>query len=227
MTNDVRHRITAPRAMMLLLMSLCGLLAGCQSAYYGAWEKVGVHKREILVDRVEEARESQSEGREQFQSALEQFRTVVAFDGGELEERYRTLNAEYEASTASAERIRERIEAVDEVAGALFKEWKGELDDYDNPRLKAESERQLRATRTRYRQLLEAMESAESAIDPVLSTLGDHVLFLKHNLNARAIASLQGEVGRIDADVQRLVQRMQEAIDEADRFLAQLRQDGA
>ena len=35
------------------------LLSGCQSAYYGAMEKVGKHKRDIMVDRVSEAKDSQ------------------------------------------------------------------------------------------------------------------------------------------------------------------------
>ncbi|KPK35247.1 MAG: DNA repair protein, partial [Nitrospira bacterium SG8_35_1] len=49
------------------------LTGGCQKAYYSTMEKFGVHKRDIMVDRVEEARDSQQEAKEQFQSALEQF----------------------------------------------------------------------------------------------------------------------------------------------------------
>lgn len=41
--------------MKLLASAFVAMLAlsGCQSAYYAAWEKVGVEKRDILVDRVE------------------------------------------------------------------------------------------------------------------------------------------------------------------------------
>ena len=31
-------------------------LAGCSTMYYGAMEKVGVHKRDIMVNRVKAAR---------------------------------------------------------------------------------------------------------------------------------------------------------------------------
>lgn len=211
------------RTTAILVLSV--LLSACQSAYYGAWEKFGVHKRDILVDRVEDARESQEDGQKQFQSALEQFKSVVAFEGGALEERYQKLNAEYQASTEAAEEIRKRIEAVDDVARALFSEWREELDEYSNQRLKAESERHLRATEQRYSELYSAMQNAERAIEPVLTTLNDHVLYLKHNLNARAIAALKGEVQSIDADIQDLIERMQRSIKEADRFLTQLRED--
>ncbi len=38
---------------------------------------VGVHKRDILVDRVEGARDAQSEAQQEFKDALEQFASVV------------------------------------------------------------------------------------------------------------------------------------------------------
>jgi hypothetical protein len=212
--------------MILRLLSTLGLvlmLGGCQSAYYDAMEKVGVHKRDILVDRVEEAQKSQIEGQQQFQSALAQFKAVVAVDGGELEKRYRKLDAEYQASVKAAEAIRGRIDAVDTVAEALFKEWRSELKQYTNPALKAESERNLKVTQQRYRQLYAAMENAERTIEPVLNTLRDHVLYLKHNLNARAITAIRGEADIIDTNVQHLVNEMQRSISEADSFLAQLR----
>lgn len=213
---------------MKVLLARAGLatlmltLAACQSAYYSAMEKVGVHKRDILIDRVEAARESQQEGQEQFKTALEQFKSVVAFDGGELEDRYNALNDEYEASVAAADDIRDRIDAVESVAQALFDEWREELDQYSNARLKADSARRLRETENRYQQLIKTMRSAEHSIEPVLSTLHDHVLYLKHNLNARAIASLKGEVRSIDADVQRLIDNMQRSIREADTFIQRL-----
>jgi len=49
--------------------------------------------------------------------------------------------------------------------------------------------------------------------------LRDQVLFLKHNLNARAIASLQTELTRIQTDVSRLIRDMVIAMQEADSFI--------
>ena len=67
--------------------------------------------------------------------------------------------------------------------------------------------------------MLEAMRNAESKIGPVLSVFRDQVLYLKHNLNAKALASLQDESARIEMDVNRLVQDLSAAIAEADRFI--------
>jgi len=203
----------------LFVTALVVLLTGCQSAYYSAMEKAGVHKREILVDRVDAARGAQQEAQEQFVDALQQFRSVVQFDGGELETLYDQLQEEYDDSAAAAEDVRNRIDKVEDVAEALFEEWQAELDEYTNQRLRNQSARQLRDTRQRYGQLIRAMQRAEKRMDPVLNTLKDNVLYLKHNLNAQAIGALKGELGAIQHQVDLLIRDMKKAITESDRFI--------
>jgi hypothetical protein len=206
----------------LLVLSLILFVTGCESAYYDAMERLGIPKREILVDRISEAQQAQQEGQQQFVDALEQFRSVVNFDGGELQQVYDNLNAEFEASEDSAETIRNRIGAVESVAEALFDEWEDELDEYTNTSLRRDSEQQLRATRTRYARLIDAMHRAEATLDPVLDGLRDNVLYLKHNLNARAVTSLSGELDTINTDVEQLIMAMQAAIAESERFIAEM-----
>lgn len=210
--------------MKRLLVLLCSLvlLVGCSSAYYGAMEKIGIHKRDILVDRVEEARDSQMEAKQQFSSALEQFKSVLAFDGGELEKKYNELNDILEDSEEQAEEVRERVAAVENVAEALFEEWDEELEQYTSASLRNSSKKQLTETRSQYYKLISAMKKAEAKIDPVLNPLRDQVLFLKHNLNARAISSLQAELGSIETDVSRLIRDMELSIKEADQFILSL-----
>lgn len=211
---------------VLKFMSTVGLLlllGGCGGVYYSAMEKIGVHKRDILVDRVAEARDSQQETKEQFSSALEHFSSVINFKGGELEDKYNELRKELEKSEDQAEDVRERVAAVENVADALFDEWEAELDQYKNASLRQASEKQLKQTKAHYYKLIGAMKKAEAKIDPVLDPLRDQVLFLKHDLNARAIASLQGELGRIETDVSRLIRDMDAAMKEADSFIRTLK----
>ncbi|MGQ9427383.1 DUF2959 domain-containing protein [Gilvimarinus sp. F26214L] len=200
------------------------LLIGCQSAYYSTMERFGVHKRDILVDRVEDARDAQADGQEQFTSALDQFRAMVEFEGGELEERYDALNAEFEDSEAAAEEIHDRIDAIEEVSGALFDEWEDELAQYSDASLRRESRNQLNSTQRRYGELIAVMREAENRLDPVLDAMRDQVLYLKHNLNARAIQSLRGEVNVINRDVDQLLEAMRKSIAEADEFIEDMRQ---
>lgn len=207
-----------------LLVSLLAatLLAGCSSAYYGAMEQLGIEKRDLLVDRVEDARDAQDDASEQFTSALDQFRATVNFDGGDLEKTYDKLNREYERSVDEAEQVRERIDSVESVANDLFAEWEEELQSYSSAQLRSESQAMLRDTRGRYDQLMAAMRRAEATMDPVLASFQDQVLVLKHNLNARAIGALRGELASIERDTERLVREMQQSIAEADAFIASM-----
>ena len=206
---------------MMLVVPLA--MASCQSAYYGAMERLGVPKRDLLVSRISEAQDAQQDGQEQFRNALERFRSVVDFDGGDLQPVYNRLDSEFQRSERAAERIRTRIRAVETVAESLFDEWEDELSLYSNDDLRRDSQQQRRDTRQRYARLMEAMGRAESSMDPVLDNLRDNVLYLKHNLNARAVASIRGELEAINTDVDRLVAAMQAAIAESDRFIAEMR----
>ena len=199
------------------------LLAGCSSAYYKTMEGLGIEKRDILVDRVEEARDAQDSASEQFASALDQFRSVVSFDGGDLEDTYDRLNAEYESSMAEAEEVSERINSVESVAEDLFSEWEKELDQYSRADLRRESASLLNDTRKRYKQLMTTMRRAESSMEPVLEAFEDQVLFLKHNLNARAIGALRNELASIERDTATLIAQMQKAIAEANAFIESMK----
>ncbi len=207
---------------VLLASVVSTTLTGCQSAYYGALEKFGVEKRDILVDRVENAKDSQEDAQEEFASALEQFSALINFDGGELEDVYDDLNAQYEASQSAADNVSERINSVESVAEALFDEWQEELEQYTNAKYRRTSEQQLRQTKLRYGKLIRAMRNAEKTMQPVLDALHDNVLFLKHNLNASAIGALQGELGQIEQEVAVLIEEMKASIAVSDEFIAEM-----
>ncbi|WP_421904026.1 DUF2959 domain-containing protein [Maridesulfovibrio sp.] len=208
-----------------LIIALTLGLAGCQSAYYKTMESFGYHKRDILVSNVEKARESQEEASEQFKSALDKFSALTGFHGGDLQETYERLNDEYENSEAAALEVRKRIDAVEEVGNDLFDEWNAELDQYTSRKLRNESRVKLSKTKSKFKRLLSAMRKAEKKIDPVLNVFRDQVLYLKHNLNAQAIASLKSELNTLEADIGRLIKEMQRSIDEADAFIKELKKN--
>lgn len=220
-------RYSRPALPVLILCALAPLLllSGCSRAYYSTMEKFGVHKRDIMVDRVKEARDAQSAAKEEFRTALEQFTEVVQVRGGNLEAQYKKLNSAYNRSKDKAEQVHRRIDAVESVSEALFREWRAELQQYSSPALRQDSERKLESTRRQYEQLLTAMKRAESKIQPVLTVFHDQVLYLKHNLNAQAIASLQGEMISLERNVDQLIREMEESIREANLFISRLQQN--
>jgi hypothetical protein len=178
---------------------------------------------------VREARKSQQEAKEEFQSALDKFRSVIEVEGRPLEDKYNTLNKELERSESRANQVRERVAAVRDVSKDLFREWEKELKQYSNATLRAESQRELNETqrelnetRRRADTLIAAMTRAEQRIDPVLRPLRDRVLFLKHHLNAQAIGALDKELLSVRSNVDSLVADLERAIAEADAFAQQM-----
>jgi hypothetical protein len=198
-------------------------LSGCSSMYYGTMERLGVHKRDIMVDRVKAARDTQNEAKQQFLTAMEQFRGVVNFQGGDLEKEYNKLNATLQKSESKAAEVRDRIRAVEDVSDALFSEWRSEIKQYSSDRLRKSSQQKYDATKKKYTELIKAMKRAEGKLEPALVPLRDQVLFMKHNLNARAIAGLSNELISVQTNVDRLVRDMESAIAEADAFIASLK----
>lgn len=193
--------------------------SACTSAYYSTMEKFGVHKRDILVDRVEDARADQEEAKEQFQSTFEAFQALTSFQGGDLEDLYDRLSDEYEDSVDAASDVRNRITSIEKVSGDLFAEWESEIEEITDADLQSKSRGLMRDTKQRYDGLITKMTSAADAMDPVLETFKDNVLFLKHNLNAQAISSLKDTSVEIEGDVAALIARMQASIDEANDFI--------
>lgn len=201
------------------VLVLWSALTACSSLYYSGLERIGIPKREVMVHRVEKARDTQEETKEQFKTALERFSAVTHFKGGDLEATYNDLNDEYQASVDKANEVEKRIRDIEDVSEALFKEWENEISQYSSASLKRSSQQKLDTTRSHYRQLIHAMKDAEAKIEPILTVFKDQVMFLKHNLNAQAIASLKGELRSIQSDVAALISAMEKSIREANSFI--------
>ena len=214
-----------PWGRVVLAAAAALAFVSCSSTYYKALETFGVEKRDVLVSRVEAAKGAQENAQEQFRDALEQFQALVGYDGGDLEELYDRLSDEYDDSVSRADAVRDRIASVKKVGEDLFREWERELDEYSDANLRRKSQSQMNGTRRDYDQLVAKMEKAAGRMDPVLTTMKDHVLFLKHNLNARALGSLEETADTLQRDVNRLIKDMEAAISEADKFISSVSSD--
>lgn len=208
----------------IAVVSLAMPMSGCSSTMIAVKEKFGYAKREQLADKVAATRDDQQEAKQQFESALAEFIAVTGATDKDLEAKYGKLKKEYDRAEGKADDVRSRIKETDRVADALFKEWQTELNQYSDANLRATSERQLADTQSRYGQLIGAMKTAASKMDPVLGKFKDQVLFLKHNLNAQAVAALSNNVAGIQSDVSQLIREMETSIAEADAFISQMQQ---
>lgn len=211
----MRHRLFALSALLLLA-------SGCTTIYYAAMERLGWAKRDILMERVQSARDSQERARNEFRDALQEFRAVVQVDGGDLEEKYETVRDAYTDAAERAEDVRARVDAVENVGAALFREWSGEIAEMKDARLRTRSQQLYDDSRERFDRLLAAMRRAEASMTPVLETLRDQMLFLKHNLNAQAVSAMRGTLSGIETDVARLLRDLDQSIGLAEQFIREL-----
>ena len=159
----------------------------CTRIFYASMKKLGREKRDILVSRIVDAKKAETEASEQFKTALEAFQSVTQFSGGDIEKAYNKLNDEMKDAQGRANKVSDRIQSIDKVSKDLFKEWSGEIDQMSDGKLKNESRVLLRGSEQRQTELLRQMRVSEAKMKPVLQKLFDQVIFLKGNLNARAI----------------------------------------
>ena len=206
----------------LFLATLLALGSGCRSAVYSAYETFGVYKRDLLKKRVVAARNEEKEAGEQFKDALTRLRDLYGSSGSDLEKAYDKLKREYDQSVSKADSVRKRVRDMEVVADDLFKEWEKEIKEITSETMRASSRDQLRQTRNRYEEMHNSLKRAEESMAPVLTKFKDHVLFLKHNLNAQAIASLKGEATSIQDDIVKLIADMTKSIEQADSFIKQM-----
>lgn len=207
---------------IVCLIAPFAALPGCSSAGIAMRESLGIPKREQLVDRVEDARDAQDAAKKQFSSALEEFQSLVGAKPTELDSTYKRLKSQSDRASDRAKTVSSRISSVEAVSGSLFKEWQAELSQYKSADMKAKSESLLNTTKDQYNRLIGSMKAAEAKMQPVLDAFNERVLFLKHNLNAQAVASLRDEATRIEGDVSALVKELEAAINEANEFISKM-----
>jgi chromosome segregation ATPase len=206
----------------LALVAVTLLFFGCRSAVYSVYEKVGIYKRDILKKRVVAARDEEKKAGEQFKDALTKLRELYGNQNTPLEKTYDQLKSELDHAETRAEAVRKRVRDVETVAADLFREWEGEIKQISTESMRSGSRDQLRQTKQRYEEMHTSLKRAEESMAPVLTKFRDHVLYLKHNLNAQAIASLKGEATSIQNDIGRLIEDMNRSIERADEFVKQM-----
>ena len=205
-----------------LLLATLTMTVGCSTVKYNTLEKVGIHKRDILVSNVKDTRDAQEDAQEQFQDALERFGNIVTIENTDLKKAYNQLKDEYEDSKDAAEEVSDQIDDVEQVADDLFEEWAEENTAYSDAVLRRNSEAKLRDTKARYTEMLKSMKESEASMQPVLSSLYDNVLYLKHNLNAQAVGSLRTTFDELEGDIDILIERMNQSIARSNDFIAQM-----
>jgi hypothetical protein len=213
------------RALLFLVPAVCTL--SCQSLYFAAMDKLGREKRDILVTRILKVKKDQQQTQEQLKTTLEAFKEVTGFEGGQLEKTYNRLNNSFERCQNRAKDLHDHVDAVDDVAKRMFSEWKTEIKQMRNTTLRRQSETLLSNSQRQHSAYMQQMHATEDKIKPVLQAFSDQVIFLKHNLNARAISSLRKTSADLTVQANDLIREINESSTEADRYIKTLAQADA
>jgi len=115
------NRLALAVKPLLLLLVLVLLTTGCTATYIKAMKQFGYETRDLLVDQVKDTRVQQEATREEFTSALDQFKSTFNFDGGDLEKAYDQLQSGYDGCVVEADRLRGEI-----ASGLTFAENHGD-----------------------------------------------------------------------------------------------------
>lgn len=188
-------------------------------AKYEAYEMVGIEKRDLFKKEVSKVREEQEETGEAFKDALTKLKEIYDFDGGDLEKAHGQLNSSYEEAQEKSKGVTGRITQLNTVAQDLFSEWENEIQEMSSAELKLKSRSKLSETKQKYGVLHKQLKKSEAKIAPVLGKLKDQVLFMKHNLNAKAIGGLKTESTKIQNDIEVLMNEMKESNKKAESLM--------
>ena len=206
------------RATVLALFAL--LVCGCK-ALGGSLLVGGPHApQEDLVARARGAERETQEARTDFAAAFLLYQRLTAPQAVELER----LSDEFEDSVETCEdRARDLSERMDSIRAEtqdLVKSWNEELARFSSEAVRKKSEAQMRDTEERAQRLLAALERLQGRMKPVLMKLQDYALFFDHNLNPRAIATLQDTYKDFDKEFKSLESELGKAQTEIADFLA-------
>lgn len=207
----------------VLLIFLC--FTGCNKLYYATWEALGKQKRDLLREQVEDLTQDQEDVNQEFSDALSKLRSLYGSPPSGLAQAYDQLQKDYDQAKSKSEALSYRIDKVVTVAHDLFTEWEDEISKLKTPKYREDSRRKLKITRQKFAKLETSMRKAEKDIPPVLASLEEQVIYLKHNLNAQALGNVQGEVKAIEGDLKTLSLSIHKSISESQNFITNLSDD--
>ena len=89
--------------------------------------------------------------------------------------------------------------------------------------LRKRSEERLNGTRERYNGILAAGDKARQVFNPFIASLKDQVVYLGHDLNPSALASLKPDADKLNKEGEVLFKKIDETVDEASGYITSLK----
>ncbi len=170
--------------------------------------KTGPADVDDLVAAVENVQKELDVSKGTMLAAVQGLQAITAPDfQGDAVKAYEQLVDVVENSEDQAEDLRKSIEKMQAEAVPVFDQWTKDLEAYSNPEMRQRSQARLSAARERYDAVVAAVEPVLVEYEAINQSFRDHVLFLKHDMNPAALATIQDDVRRIAKDATSLDSR--------------------
>jgi DNA repair exonuclease SbcCD ATPase subunit len=206
--------------IILTTTAMAAALFGCKSStYYEAAETVGYEKREMLIDRLQEARDSQVGAKQQMQTALYTLRRIGSVPETELEDLHDDLATEVNRAKDQLDDLHDDIAAVESVARSLFDDWEDDLAKFENQEARNRSQEELRDTRKRHETLVAELRSSERKLQRIMPRLEDQARVLEHAEELGRSPSLTDDLDDVREEISTLIEELDDSIDRTQRFI--------
>lgn len=188
-----------PYASVLSVWLLAAACAGTSE------RSESVEQVDELLTRIERVQAETAVAKEAAHTALTELCTLVSpnFKGDAATAFAKFLTAA-EASEEQGETLRDATEPMQDAAAEVFQRWTKDMESFGNSRMRQRSQTRLDETRTRFQSIVGASQAAQIALDAFHDDMRDHALFLRHDLNSTAVASLRGDVRELNDQVKGL-----------------------
>lgn len=180
-----------------------------------------VQQVDDLLARIERVQAESLVSKEVAHTALAKLQALVQPEfAGDATKGFAALITDVERSKDQAAALLDSVTPMTESAETVFRRWTGDLESFGNTRLRQRSQARLEETRTRYLAVVRAAQAAQIAYDAFNADLGDHALFLGHDLNASAVAALRPEVTVLEEQIAELDRRFESCAAAAKEYVA-------
>ena len=200
----------------------CMVLGGLLASVSSAVAQEGHRQTDRLISRADRALRSIGEAKEQLQTTLEIYNSIFE-GGGDTRRIHRDLTRAIDRSEDRREDVRRRVADMESEAHTFFAQWMKSLDEISSESLRQRSQARLNEARVRYGEILTEGRTASAMFEPLMGALRDQVVFLGHDLNPSAIASLKPDAEKLNAQAESLLSGIERTQRKISGYIASLK----
>jgi hypothetical protein len=164
----------------------------------------GVKQIQELIKTAKAEVQSIDTAKLQLQKTMDAYNAVMAPEVKDRRDAYKQLQKEMANTDKRRADVSTRSTKMNAEADKLFKSWEESTARIQSPDLRKRSEDRLKKTQDRFAELRQTGQNASSQYESFMKTMQDQVVYLGHDLNPGAVASLKPDADKLNTRAQDL-----------------------